>query len=84
MVYKNFYKKTCVVAVKIAPNEELEKEVHKPITKSFEKWKVHSSFINNIWGANLADMQLFGKFNKGINFYCALLIVLVNMLVQFL
>ena len=31
--------------------------------------KVHSSFIDNIWGADLADMQLLlSKFNKGIRF----------------
>ena len=28
------------------------------------KGKVHSSFIDNIWGADLADMQLISKFDK--------------------
>ena len=32
------------------------------------KRKVHSSFINNIWGADLTDKQLISKFNKGIRF----------------
>ena len=27
--------------------------------------KVRAPFIDNIWGANLADMQLIRKFNKG-------------------
>ena len=27
------------------------------------------SFIDNIWGADLADMQLISKFNKGILCY---------------
>ena len=27
--------------------------------------KVHSPFIDKIWGADLADMQLISKFNKG-------------------
>ena len=31
------------------------------------------SFIDNIWGANLADIQLLSKFNKGI---CRLLCVI--------
>ena len=31
--------------------------------------KVQSHFIDNIWGAGLADMQLISKFNKGIRFY---------------
>ena len=30
-------------------NKELAEELHKPITRQFEKWKVHSSFIDNIW-----------------------------------
>ena len=29
---------------------------------------MYSSFIDNIWGADLADMQLLSKFNKGICF----------------
>ena len=28
----------------------------------------YSSFKDDIWGANLADMQLVSKFNKGIRF----------------
>ena len=31
----------------------------------FEKLKEHSSFIESSWGADLADMQLISKFNKG-------------------
>ena len=34
----------------------------------FNKRKVHSSFIDNIWGADLADMPLISKFNKGFRF----------------
>ena len=49
-------------------NQELAEELHKPMIKKFEKRKVHSSFINNIWGAGLADMQLISKFNKGFLF----------------
>ena len=49
-------------------NEQLAEELHKPIIKIFEKRKVYSSFKDNIWGANLADMQLTSKFNKGFRF----------------
>ena len=41
--------------------------------------KVHSPFIDNIWGADLADMQLVRKSNKGVCFFIMLLICLVNM-----
>ena len=29
---------------------------------------MYSSFRDNIWGADLTDMQLFSKFNKGFRF----------------
>ena len=34
-----------------------------------EKKRVHSLFKDNIWGADLTDMQLISKFNKGTRFY---------------
>ena len=39
--------------------------MHKPIIRKFNKRKVHSPFVDNIWGGNLADMQMISKFNKG-------------------
>ena len=48
----------------ITSNQQLSKELHKPIRK-FQKWKVYS-FKENIWGADLADMQLTTKHNKGL------------------
>ena len=33
-----------------------------------KKRKVHAAFEDNIWGADLADMQLLSKYNKGIRF----------------
>ena len=41
---------------------------YKPIIRKIEKRKVHSSFIENICGADLADMQLISKPNKGFRF----------------
>ena len=32
------------------PNKELKGELHKIIIRKSEKIKVHSSFIDNIWG----------------------------------
>ena len=40
------------------------KELQKPIIRKFKKRKAHSSFIDNIWHADLADMQLISTFNK--------------------
>ena len=70
MVYKFFDKKATVSGIKSIPyNEQLAKELHKPIIKRFEKRKVYSAFKDNIWGADLADMQLISKFNKRFRFF---------------
>ena len=47
---------------------QLANELRKPIIKKFNKRKVYSSFKDNIWGVDLADMQLLSKFNKGFRF----------------
>ena len=60
-------------------HQKLSKELHKPNVRTFEKRKVYSSFKDNIWVADIADMQLISKFNKGIRFYYVLLIFSVNM-----
>ena len=53
---------------KIKQNIQLVDELDKPIIRTFEKRKVYSSFRDNIWGADLTDMQLLCKFNKGFRF----------------
>ena len=78
MVYTFFYKKAggCDVptlsnksAIKSTPqNKQLAEELHKPIIKKFKKSFIYSAFRENIWGADLADMQLISKFNKGFRF----------------
>ena len=37
------------------------------LLENFKK-KVYSSFRDNIWGADLGDMQLLSKFNKEFRF----------------
>ena len=59
-------------------------ELHKSIIKQFKRRKIYSSFIDNIWGACLADMQLISKFNKKLGFNYVSLMFLVNMLALFL
>ena len=71
MVYRFFDKKTQVSGanIEIKENEKLVEEIQKPIIRKFLKRKVYSSFKKNIWGADLAVMQLISKFNKGIRFF---------------
>ena len=70
MAYEFFDKKTAGGAIKneITSNKELAEELHKPIIRKFKKRKLYSSFIDNIWSADLADMQLVRKLNKGNSF----------------
>ena len=83
MVYKVFGRKSALLANKstkgtgiknkVKENEQLANELHKPITKKFKKRKVYSSFKDNIWGVDLADMQLISKYNRGIGYLlCAI------------
>ena len=78
MVYKYFDKKTKgsgvttlanKSAIKSIPqNEQLAKELHKPIIRKFKKEK-YIQHPKTIFGdADLADMQLISKFNKGFRF----------------
>ena len=54
-------------------NYQLANELHKPIIRKFKKRKVYSSFRDNIWGVDLADMQSLSKYNKGIKYLlCAI------------
>ena len=52
----------------IISNKELVEELHKPSIRKFKKRKVHSTFIDNIWGADVANMRLMSKFNEGFRF----------------
>ena len=65
----NFWvRKLLVEQLRVISNKELANELHKPIIRKFEKRKVRSPFIDNIWGADLAVMQLISQFNKGFSF----------------
>ena len=71
MVYKFFDKKSTSltdksvsgsgVNIPLEFNEQLAKELYKPIIKKFRKRKIYSEFRDNIWGSDLADMQLISK-----------------------
>ena len=78
MVYKFFDKKSSSGAIKtdIISNQwpsdlatrQLVEELHKPIIRNIGKHKVCCLFKDNIWGADLADMQLISKYNSKFRF----------------
>ena len=78
MVYKFFDKKSASltdksvsgsgVNIPVEFNEQLTEQLHKAIITNFKKRTVYFGFKDNIWEADLADMQLISKFNKGFRF----------------
>ena len=98
VVYKLFDKKSASLPNKsvsgsyvanngIKKKLQLAEKLHKPTIRKFKKRKVYSEFKDNNWGADLVDMQLMSKFNKGFRFLlCVINIthILVNTLGLFL
>ena len=66
MVYKFFDKKSKGSGITNGSNYQLANELHKPIIKKFKKRKVYSSFRDNIWDVDLADMQSLSRYNKSV------------------
>ena len=66
MIYNFFDKKSSGSGIVNEPNYQLTNELHEPIIRTFNKRNVYSSFRDNIWGVDLADMQSLSKYNKGI------------------
>ena len=44
-----------------AMSEELADELHKPIRKHFKKCRVISKHVDDIWAADLVDMQYYSR-----------------------
>ena len=70
IVYTFFDKKTPGSGIENEniSNKQLAEELHKQIIGKFEWRKVYSAFIDNIWGGDVADMQLISKFNNVFRF----------------
>ena len=71
MVYKFFDKKSASLnkssgtGIANKPNYQLANELHKPIIRKLKKRKVYSSFRDNTWDVDWADMQSLSKYKKG-------------------
>ena len=73
IVYKDFDKKSSGSGIANESSYQLANELHKPIIRKFRKRKVYSTFRDNIWGVEVADMQSLSKYNKGIEYLlCAI------------
>ena len=84
MVYKFFDKKSADSGVNIDANKsafnnkKLAEELHKSIIRKLKKITVYSGFKDNIWGADLADMQLINKFKKGFRFLLCVIDIFIK------
>ena len=68
MSYNFFDKKFRGADMKSLPNKQLANELYKTIIRKYKRRKVYSSFKDNIWSVDLANMQLISKHNKGIRY----------------
>ena len=49
-------------------NEQLAVELHKPVTKKIKRRKVYTRFKDNIWAADLAEMEWLSSKNKNVKY----------------
>ena len=49
-------------------SDQLADELHKPVIRRFRKRRVIVSGIDEIWAADLVDMQAFAEYNDGIKY----------------
>ena len=72
MVYKFFDKKPKGSGVAVT-NYQLENELQRQIIRKYKRQRLYSSFRDNSWGADLADVQSLSKYNKVIKYLlCAI------------
>ena len=48
--------------------QQLAKDLYNLLIKKFQRGNIYSSYRDNIWGADLADIQLIRKSNKEVRF----------------
>ena len=77
--YENYCRQNkfvlCGIKNENISNKELAEELYKPIIRKSKKKKIHSSFIDNNWCADITDMQLISKFNKVFRFLLCLIYI---------
>ena len=81
MVYK-FFNRTASgsgIKNKNIEKKQLAEELNNPVIRKLNKRKVPPlPFIDNIWGVDLADMQLISKFNIGFRYLLCLCAIDIN------
>ena len=58
-----------IEAIKILKfTDELAEELYKPVTRKFQRKRINVNGIDEIWAADLIDMQAFLKESNGIKY----------------
>ena len=65
MVYKFFHKKKGS-GVGVSVNEQPPKKLHKPVIKKLKRRNVNARYKDNIWVADLAEMDSLSSKNKNV------------------
>ena len=60
-------------------NEELADELHKTLIKKIKRRKVYKRFKDNIWAADLADMESLPTKNKSAKYLLCIIDIFNNM-----
>ena len=68
MVYTSSDKNSSRSDAANEPNYQLANELPRQIIQKSKRRKVYSSFRDNIWGVDLADMKSLTKYNKGTKY----------------
>ena len=63
---------------------ELAEEQYKPVTRKFQRRRVNVNAIDEIWAADLIDMQAFSKDDNGIKYLLTVIDVFPNLFGLFL
>ena len=53
--------------------DQLAEELYRPVVRRFPKWRVVVRGIDEIWAADLVDMQSFAKDNAGFKYLLTVL-----------
>ena len=63
---------------------ELAEENYKPAIRKFQRRRVNVNVIDEIWAADLRDMQVFSKDNNGIKYFLTVIDFFQNLFGLFL
>ena len=56
--------------------EKVSKELHKQVTRKFQRRKVYAENVNEIWGCDLTDLQYWKEQNDGYRYILTVIDVL--------